>query len=91
MTQEFFAHRHGIKKQKINLHAYPSLLIACQGRCAKNILICNSVVCANQLGANLQFTLRIKIDFECWHYELRTQIFDSKYQKIRMFQLGSTR
>jgi len=43
------------------------------------------VVCANQLGASLQFTIQIKIDFECWKYEPLTEIFYSKYQKIRMF------
>jgi len=48
-------------KQNNYQHAYPSLLIACHGRCAKNVLRCKSVVCPNQLGANLQFTLRIKL------------------------------
>ena len=52
-------------KQNNYHHAYPSLLIACHGRCAKNILRCKSFVCANQLGANLHLTLQIKIDFEC--------------------------
>jgi len=76
MTQELFAHRRGINKQNNYDHAYPSLFIACHGRCAKNILRCKSVVCANQLGINLQFTLRITKNLN--------------YQKIWMFQFGST-
>jgi len=88
MTKEFFAHLCKINKQNNYHHAYPSLLIACHGRFAKNILRRKSIVCDNQLGANLQFTLQIKIDLECWKYELRTEIVNSKYQKIRMFQFG---
>ena len=69
---------------------FPKLVNYILWQMCENILTCKRVVCARQLGVNLQFKLRIKIDFECWHYELQTQIFDSKYRKIRMFQFNST-
>jgi len=55
MTREFFTHQPGINKQNNYHNAYPSLLIGCHCRCAKTILRCKSVVCANQLGAKLHF------------------------------------
>jgi len=85
LWQENFTHQSCINKQNNYHNAYPSLLIGCHCRCTKTILRCKSVVCANQLGAKLNW---FKNDFMCWKHELQTDIFDSKYRKIRMFQFG---
>jgi len=53
MTREFFTQQPGINEQNNYYNAYPSLLNGCHCRCAKTILRCKSVVCANQLGAKL--------------------------------------
>jgi len=59
MTQEFFTLQPGINNQNNYHNAYPSLLIGCHCRCAKTILRCKSVVCANQLGAKLHFASKM--------------------------------
>ena len=68
MTQDFCAHQCGINKQNNYDHAYLSLVIACHGKCVKNMLRCKSVVCgvvcANLLGAHLHFESKLTLIYE---------------------------
>jgi len=64
MTRDFCAHQRGINKRNNYDHALLSLLIACHGKCVKNILRCKSVVCANLLGVHLHSESLLTSNYE---------------------------